>query len=601
MTFPTSPTNGDLHSEFGRSYQYVADNKSWRAAVTPAPEINISTVTAFETATDLPLINNNPGDTTFVAEDNSFRLWTGSGWFEIALVNTAPTITTGANATYELNSNRSPTVITLAANDPEGIPIIWGYQVASGSLAGTTVTNNNNGVFSINPGTIAATFGLTFTASDGINIDTSASSFTLVFITHPAPTFTLNNPNNYSTSAGDQFGTVVAISGNYAVVTAVGEDLIGGSGGTEAGIAYIFNVNTGALFRTITNPGQYSPATDDNFGLAASISGNYVLISAPDEDKSGASNIGFAFLYNIATGAYMRRYDNPNPWYIHQNDRYGNSVAISGDYVAVGTKAEGQAYISGQSGNADANRGSGKVYVYSISANGSPTGTGNYLQLDNPNAYNYPIADYFGESVALSGTKLLVGAPGEDAAGALNTGKAYIFDVTTGALLRTISNPNAYGTGANDAFGFVVAMSSSYAMVGVKNEDDSGGTDSGKVYLFYASTGGLFRTFSNPNIYGTSANDRFGESVAVDGNYAVIGAPGEDGVGANGSGKVYIFNISTNLLIQVLDNPNAYGTGTDDNFGTTVGISGNKVIVGAYGEDDAGGALSGKSYIYHLV
>jgi hypothetical protein len=601
MTFPTSPTNGDLHTEFGRSYQYVADTSSWRAATTPAPEITISTVTAFESAVDLPLVNNNPGDTTFIAADNSFRLWTGNGWFEIALINSSPTITTGANATYELNSDGTPTVITMAATDPEGTPIIWAYQVTSGSLEDTTVTNVD-GVFTITPGATEATFNLSFTASDGVNVDTSASSFTLVFITHPAPTFTLNNPNNYSTSAGDQFGRVVAISGNYAVVTAVGEDLVGGSGGTEAGAAYIFNVNTGALLRTINNPGLYSTATNDNFGLAAAISGNYVLISAPDEDMSGASDIGYAWLYDLNTNdLYKRRYDNPNPFYGRQLDRYGNSVAISGDYVAIGTKAEGQALLSGQSGNADANRDSGKVYVYSISLNRSSTGTGNYLQIDNPNAYNYPLADFFGESVAMSGTKLLVGAPGEDAAGALNTGKAYIFDVTTGALLRTISNPNAYGTGSQDAFGFVVAMSSSYAMVGVKNEDDAGGTESGKAYLFHVSTGGLFRTFSNPNIYGTSANDRFGESVAVDGNYAVVGAPGEDGVGANGSGKVYIFNISTNLLIQVLDNPNAYGTGTDDNFGTTVGISGNKVIVGAYGEDDAGGALSGKSYIYHLA
>ena len=181
MAFPTSPSNDDLHTEFGRTYRYVSETNSWTAATTPAPENVISTVTAFESAADLPLVNNNPGDTTFVAEDNSFRLWTGNGWFEIALANTAPTITAGANASYTLNSDGTPTVITMSATDPEGTPIVWGYQVTSGSLEDTSITNVG-GEFTITPGSTAATFGLTFTASDGVNIDTSASLFTLEFV-----------------------------------------------------------------------------------------------------------------------------------------------------------------------------------------------------------------------------------------------------------------------------------------------------------------------------------------------------------------------------------------------------------------------------------
>ena len=52
--------------------------------------------------------------------------------------------------------------------------------------------------------------------------------------------------------------------------------------------------------------------------------------------------------------------------------------------------------------------------------------------------------------------------------------------------------------------------------------------------------------------------------------------------------------------IQTYNNPNAYGTSADDYFGFSVAISGNRVVVGAYGEDDAGGTDSGKAYIYTL-
>jgi hypothetical protein len=220
MAFPTSPSNDDLHTEFGRTYRYVSETNSWTAATTPAPENVISTVTAFESASDLPLVNNNPGDTTFVAEDNSFRLWTGNGWFEIALANTAPTITAGANASYTLNSDGTPTVITMSATDPEGTPIIWAYQVTSGSLEDTSITNVG-GEFTITPGTVDATFDLAFTASDGVNIDTSTSSFSLSFVGGPGQQ-EYTTPGTYSWTVPDGITSV-------SVVCVGG----GGSGGTH--------------------------------------------------------------------------------------------------------------------------------------------------------------------------------------------------------------------------------------------------------------------------------------------------------------------------------------------------------------------------------
>ena len=277
--------------------------------------------------------------------------------------------------------------------------------------------------------------------------------------------------------------------------------------------------------------------------------------------------------------------DNPNPYGTSENDYFGYSVATSGDYAIVGVSSEDDA------GGTE----SGKAYIYNVT-------TGALLHtLDNPNAYSTSANDYFGGSVALSDNYAIVSARGEDDAGGTGSGKAYIFNVTTGALLHTLDNPNAYSTSAGDSFGWSVSISGDYAIVGAYAEADAGGTYSGKAYIYNATTGALLHTLDNPNPYGTSQSDQFGHSVSISGNYAIVGAKAEDDAGGVQSGKAYIYNVTTGALLHTLDNPNAYDTIESDIFGDKVSISGNYAIVGVYGEDDAGGYDSGKAYIFDVT
>lgn len=154
----------------------IASGSAFETSITSVA----ASVVVYATVAELPLSGNEAGDQAFVSATNRLYIWNGSGWYNIALVNTSPSITSGADASYVLNSDGTPTVITLVAADPEGLPITWSYSVTSGSLQDTTVTNSG-GAFTITPGSTAATFDLTFTASDGINTGTSASSFTLSF------------------------------------------------------------------------------------------------------------------------------------------------------------------------------------------------------------------------------------------------------------------------------------------------------------------------------------------------------------------------------------------------------------------------------------
>jgi WD40 repeat protein len=382
----------------------------------------------------------------------------------------------------------------------------------------------------------------------------------------------------------------VDISGNYAIVGAYGEgDASGGGGygGALSGKAYIFNVTTGALVHTLNNPNAYSTSDYDRFGSSVAISVDYAIVSTPFESDASADpiNSGKAYIYNVTTGALLYTLNDPNAYGASAYDYFGQSVDVSGNYAIVGAYGD----------NAAGGSSSGKAYIFNAT-------TGALVHtLNNPNAYGTSAGDYFGSIVAISGNYAIVGAYQEDDASfGAQQGKAYIFNATTGALVHTLDNPNAYGTVSSDNFGRSVAISGNYAIVNAYIEDDAGGLSSGKAYIFNVTTGALLYTLNNPNAYGTSAYDVFGYSVAISDNYAIVGAYLEDDLAGTDSGKAYIYNVTTGAQLFTLNNPNAYNTSYNDNFGYSVTISGNYAIVGA-NEDDAGGAGSGKAYIYTLA
>jgi len=424
--------------------------------------------------------------------------------------------------------------------------------------------------------------------------------------------WTLDNPNAYSTSANDAFGRSVGISGNYAIVSASTED---DAGGTGSGKAYIFNVTTGALVWTLNNPNVDSTSQDDYFGTSVAISGNYAIVGAYGESGVGGKNSGVTYVYNVVTGQRILTLYNPNPVGTGWNDFFSQSLSISGNYAIIGARGEDEATAGD----------SGKAYIFSINdtyrltnveevqlTNGMKISADNKLlqqsvpagalihRLDNPNAYSTSAGDVFASSVAISGNYAIVGAVNEDDAGGTDSGKVYVFNVVTGALIYTIDDPNAYGGTTFDYFGVNIAISGNYVIIGAYAESDAAGSFSGKAYIYNTATRQLISTLTNPNAYSTSASDYFGISVAISGNYAIVAAPYEDDAGGTSSGKAYIFNVTTGALLWALNNPNAYSTSQDDYFGQSVAISGSYAIVGAWQEDDVSGANSGIAYVYDV-
>jgi len=145
-------------------------------------------------------------------------------------------------------------------------------------------------------------------------------------------------------------------------------------------------------------------------------------------------------------------------------------------------------------------------------------------------------------------------------------------------LSQTINNPIP---AVDDLFGSSVSVSGDRILVGTPL-DDTGANFAGVAYLFNAATGALLQTFNNqaPAIF-----DEFGHSVSISGNNVLVGEPFDDTDGTN-VGLAYLFDATTGALLQTFNNP----TPADDTFGRSVSISGNNVLVGAPGATNAGSA-----------
>lgn len=167
-----------------------------------------------------------------------------------------------------------------------------------------------------------------------------------------------------------------------------------------------------------------------------------------------------------------------------------------------------------------------------------------------------------------------------------NVGTAYLFDVETGGLLHTLSNPTPDRT---DQFGEAVTLSESFAIVGAAR-DDTANTNSGSVYVFDTTTGTMLRTLDNPD---AGRSDQFGNALSLSGDTVLVGASRDDG-SSNNTGVAFLFDAPTGKLMQTLNNPSP---NSNDRFGSSVAIDGETVLIGA-SRDDTTGRDSGAAFIY---
>ena len=311
-----------------------------------------------------------------------------------------------------------------------------------------------------------------------------------------------------------------------------------------------------SLSQTFNDP---TPTTVDAFGFSVAIDGNNVLIGAANDDTNGNS-AGQAHLFDATTGTLLQTFNDPVPANI---DQFGVSVAIDGSNVLIG------AHLDNSAGP-----GVGQAHLFDTA--------GTLLQ-----TFNDPTptsGDGFGASVAIDGNNVLIGAPGDDSNG-VGIGQAHLFDATTGTLLQTFNDPTIT---VGDFFGSSVAIDGGNVLIGAP-QDRTNGLNVGQAHLF-DTAGTLLQTFNDPTV---TSEDRFGVSVAIDGDNVLIGAIGDNNNGLN-VGQAHLFDAPTGTLLQTFNDPTPGGM---DSFGTSVAIDGGNVLVGASG-DDTNGQNVGQAHLF---
>lgn len=303
----------------------------------------------------------------------------------------------------------------------------------------------------------------------------------------------------------------------------------------------------------------------DYFGSSVSISGEYAIVGAPSAD-TGALNAGAAYIFEHSASTWNEVDPRLVPSKIAMNEVFGSSVSIAGDSAIVGKPFGGAAYVFRRTG-------------------------GTWTEEQELMASDHVVSDYFGTSVWIAADYAIVGAPYNDDNNESNSGSAYIFE-RNGSTWTQVAKLTASDGEAGDRFGASVSISGNYAIVGAPYDDNFSRTDAGSVY-FYRRVEGTWED-EQKLVYpsGEEDGDLYGWSVAIYGNTAIIGAyERDDGAGSAMIAKYWSDSWYPSCYLYASDRAAA------DNFGFSVSISANYVIVGAFNGD---GLVddSGAAYVF---
>ena len=368
---------------------------------------------------------------------------------------------------------------------------------------------------------------------------------------------------------GGQFGSGVAISGNYAIVGAAASD--------NFGAAYFFEKNSTGdwVQKQKVTPSLFT--LKSFFGYAVDIQGNYAVVGANRDSLFSTSGD----IVRYAGSAYVYERDGSGVWQevarltasdFDTNDRFGISVALSGNQILVG------AYNDGGSSAFSANYfepapsdGEGAVYVFERSSSGIWTQKQKLIASD-------PVArDAFGWRVAADQDRAVISAVGKDYVSALVSGPegaAYIFKRNSSTGLWTEEQKiQASGLIFIDHFAYSVDISGDRVMAGTPYEDYIAPYDvpmgQGAVYSFHLDSSGVWTEEQKIVPLQRNYSDLFGNSVAVYKNTLIVGSNNYQASMADTSnivayGNLYLFerdSISPSSLITIW-NGSAWDNGT---------------------------------------
>ena len=377
--------------------------------------------------------------------------------------------------------------------------------------------------------------------------------------------------------ASDLFGFRVLVSGNTAFISAPAP-------GPRPGKVYVFTNSSGTWTETqqLTATPSIAPPPNwtDFFGWSLSLSGDSLLVGAPEVFNPMFGPVGAAYVFVRDGDTWVQQQELLDAG-AGTFDWVGSAVALAGDTAFVGSP------------NHDGTQGT--VYVFTRSGTSWSEGTA-LVASDGTSGDSHQ----FGGAVKFNGTTLLIGAPGPDyTSGAYAPGEAYVFTNSGGTWTETeILQPDDSADG--DQFGFSLAIEGTTLLIGAPAADVGANVHQGAGYVFDGSGGSFVQThkiFADDGV----AYDQFGQSVAMSGDTALIGmwSHNDDPTTPPAPpkpGSVYLFSAARDSWTQS-DKLTASDATDGDSFGWDVGVDGTTLLVGAQRTVGAN-AFQGAAYVY---
>jgi len=312
------------------------------------------------------------------------------------------------------------------------------------------------------------------------------------------------------------------------------------------------------------------------FGTTVAAAGDRLLIGVcPHEAQPAAAPVAYAFKrVGNAWHSSPLQMDNHEPYLVHCV-----SLALDNDTAIVGQLARAT-----QSG-----RLSGKAGVFRA----QPDGSWRRLTTLSEDEDTKPFVNNFGAAVGLSGAHAIVGAPLVDTREG-SAGAAYIYQEVDGGHWRRVATLVASDGQRADCFGTSVAISGQTALVGAMAADHTA-MNAGAAYVFRQADDGRWRQIATLAPPDSQQWSGFGLAVALDGDLAVIGAPGSN----DGAGAIYVFRLSESGATQLARFAPTTAT-PRSGFGQTVAVAGTSLLVGAPWQDTAIHDNTGAAYACEL-
>lgn len=316
-------------------------------------------------------------------------------------------------------------------------------------------------------------------------------------------------------------------------------------------------------------------ASNDFLGRSVALEGDIAVVGAAGSDPGGAESQGAAYVYLRSNGAWaeMAKLTAPDG---AAGDEFGFAVAISGDTIVVGARFATVDAISG--------RGAAYVFVRSGDAWGLQT----KLVAEDGAAF-----DELGDSVAIDGDTVLLGAPFRDS----SRGKVYAF-VRDGAAWSAQGSMAADDGADFDRFGLALAIEGDTAFIGAPSADVGANTDQGVVYAF-ARSAGTWSFSTKLTAEDGAAFDEFGNAVSIDGDTLAVGAHAANIGPVGNQGAAYAFVRDGDAWTQqakFFDETDGF---FGDEFGISVGVSGDDIAIGALFADPDAVENEGRAYVFH--